>query len=63
MTRWMKWSGLRGARRDAGMSTAEYAVGTIAAAALAAVLYQVLTSDTVVALLRGTIEQAFSGPL
>ncbi|MFE0691039.1 DUF4244 domain-containing protein [Streptomyces xiamenensis] len=45
------------------MSTAEYAVGTIAAAALAAVLYQVLTSDTVVGLLRGTIEQAFSGPL
>ncbi len=63
MTRWMKRSALRGARGDAGMSTAEYAVGTIAAAALAAVLYQVLTSDTVVSLLRGTIEQAFSGPL
>ncbi|MFD8483584.1 DUF4244 domain-containing protein [Kitasatospora sp. NPDC059673] len=32
---------------DAGMSTAEYAIGTVAACAFAAVLYKVVTSDTV----------------
>ncbi len=32
-------------RGDAGMSTAEYAIGTIAAAAFAAVLYTVVTED------------------
>jgi hypothetical protein len=32
---------------DAGMSTAEYAVGTIAACAFAAVLYKVVTSGAV----------------
>ncbi|HEY2203664.1 MAG TPA: DUF4244 domain-containing protein [Pseudonocardia sp.] len=30
---------------DDGMSTAEYAIGTIAAAAFAAVLYAVVTED------------------
>ncbi|GAA2058729.1 DUF4244 domain-containing protein [Streptomyces carpaticus] len=60
MTRWIT---LYGPRRDAGMSTAEYAVGTIAAAGLAALLYQVLTSDTVAGLLRGLVERAFSGPV
>jgi hypothetical protein len=30
---------------EAGMSTVEYAIGTIAAAAFAAVLYKVVTSD------------------
>ncbi|WP_461143755.1 DUF4244 domain-containing protein [Salinifilum aidingensis] len=34
-------------RGDAGMSTAEYAMGTIAAAAFASVLYAVVTSDGV----------------
>ncbi|MFF4343143.1 DUF4244 domain-containing protein [Kitasatospora sp. NPDC001540] len=32
---------------DAGMSTAEYAIGTVAACAFAAVLYKVVTSSTV----------------
>jgi hypothetical protein len=32
---------------DAGMTTAEYAIGTIAACAFAAVLYRVVTSDVV----------------
>ncbi|MFD7729997.1 DUF4244 domain-containing protein [Kitasatospora phosalacinea] len=32
---------------DAGMSTAEYAIGTVAACAFAAVLYKVVTSDAV----------------
>ncbi|MFD9125518.1 DUF4244 domain-containing protein [Kitasatospora sp. NPDC059571] len=32
---------------DAGMTTAEYAIGTIAACAFAAILYRVVTSDAV----------------
>ncbi|WP_436774282.1 DUF4244 domain-containing protein [Yinghuangia sp. YIM S09857] len=34
-------------RRDDGMSTAEYAVGTVAAVAFSAALYKVVTSDVV----------------
>jgi hypothetical protein len=34
-------------RRDDGMNTVEYAVGTLAAAALAGILYKVLTSPTI----------------
>ncbi|WP_420824711.1 DUF4244 domain-containing protein [Streptomyces spiramenti] len=49
--------------RDAGMSTAEYAIGTVAAAGLAAVLYQVVTSDTVSSALRGLVERALDAPL
>lgn len=45
---------------DDGMSTAEYAVGTIAAAALAAVLYAVLTGDSVEDHLTSLVEQAIS---
>lgn len=45
---------------DAGMSTAEYAIGTIAAAAFAAVLYAVVTGDTVVATLTGLVQRALS---
>nr|WP_110945522.1 DUF4244 domain-containing protein [Streptomyces avicenniae] len=51
------------ARRDDGMSTAEYAVGTIAAAALGTVLYQVLTSGAVSDALLGLVEQALDGQL
>ena len=51
---------LRG--RDAGMSTAEYAVGTLAATGLAALLYGVLTSGTVSDALQGLVERAFSAP-
>ncbi|MFG2226094.1 DUF4244 domain-containing protein [Streptomyces sp. NPDC048644] len=47
----------RGAR-DRGMATAEYAVGTLAACAFAAVLYKVVTSATVQAALRSVIERA-----
>jgi hypothetical protein len=43
---------------DAGMSTAEYAVGLVAACAFAAVLYKILTSDTMQSLLRGLISRA-----
>lgn len=46
--------------RDAGMSTAEYAVGTIAACAFAAVLYQVVTGDSIVSALRDLITSALT---
>lgn len=46
---------------DAGMSTVEYAVGTIAAAAFAAVLYQIVTGDSVVSGLTRLINSALSG--
>jgi hypothetical protein len=52
MSRWKQ------ARRDAGMSTAEYAVGTIAAAAFAGLLFKIVTSDEVRALLLGIIQRA-----
>lgn len=45
---------------DDGMSTAEYAVGTLAAAALAAVLYVIVTSDSVSSALSGLIERALT---
>lgn len=43
------------------MSTAEYAVGTLAAVGFAAVLYKVITGDSVAGLLNGIIEKALSG--
>lgn len=45
---------------DAGMSTAEYAVGTIAAAAFAAVLYTVVTGSSVVSALGALVSKALS---
>ena len=45
---------------EAGMSTAEYAIGTIAAAAFAAVLYTVVTGDAVVSALDGLVQRALS---
>lgn len=45
---------------DDGMSTAEYAIGTIAAAAFAAILYTVVSGDSVVDALTGLIERALS---
>jgi Flp pilus assembly pilin Flp len=47
-------------RDDSGMSTAEYAVGTIAAAAFAAVLYAVVTGSSVVSGLGSLIGKALS---
>ncbi len=43
-----------------GMSTAEYAVGTVAACAFAAVLYQVVTGDSVVAGLGALVSRALA---
>lgn len=49
-----------GVDTDGGMSTAEYAIGTVAAAALAAVLYTIVTGDSVTSALTSIIEQALS---
>jgi len=43
---------------DAGMSTAEYAVGTVAAVAFAVVLYKVVRSDAVSAALSEIVRSA-----
>ncbi|MEV0947380.1 DUF4244 domain-containing protein [Rhodococcus sp. NPDC049939] len=43
-----------------GMSTAEYAIGTIAAAAFGAVLYSVVTGDSIVTALTNIIDKALS---
>ena len=45
---------------EAGMSTAEYAVGTVAACAFAAVLYRVVTGGSVVSALGDLVERALS---
>ncbi|MBY6537257.1 DUF4244 domain-containing protein [Rhodococcus sp. BP-349] len=45
-------------REDDGMSTAEYAIGTIAAAAFGAVLYTVVTGDSIVTALTSIIDKA-----
>ena len=45
-------------RGDAGMTTAEYAVGTLAAVAFAGLLLKVLTSGPVQAALAHLIERA-----
>ncbi|WP_328378051.1 DUF4244 domain-containing protein [Streptomyces sp. NBC_01020] len=55
-----RWHLLRfgAGRGDAGMSTSEYAMGTIAACAFAAVLYKVVTSGPVAAALQSVVEKA-----
>jgi len=45
---------------DEGMSTVEYAIGTVAAAAFGAILYTVVTGDSVLAALTGLVERALS---
>lgn len=56
---------IRGAARaqyedESGMSTIEYALGCVAAAALGALLYTVVTSDAVESALSGIFERALS---
>ncbi|MFC0040739.1 DUF4244 domain-containing protein [Actinomadura rayongensis] len=53
-----RWKRCRSHARDLGMSTAEYAIGTVAAAALAGILYKVLTTDAVRTALLGVVQQA-----
>jgi Protein of unknown function (DUF4244) len=45
---------------DAGMSTVEYAIGTIAAAAFAAVLYAVISGESIVTALTELVQRALS---
>jgi Flp pilus assembly pilin Flp len=59
---------IRGIRRgtsrlvsdESGMSTVEYAIGTIAAAAFGAILYSVVTGDSVVGALTNIINRALT---
>ena len=46
---------------DTGLSTAEYAVGTVAAAGLGGVLIKLLTSQEVRDLIWTVLSKAFSG--
>lgn len=45
---------------ESGMSTVEYALGTVAAAAFGAILYSVVTGENVVSALTGIISKALS---
>ncbi len=51
---------MQAAVADDGMSTAEYAIGTIAAAAFGAVLYTVVTGDSIVNALTKIIDKALN---
>ncbi|AWT44617.1 MULTISPECIES: DUF4244 domain-containing protein [Streptomyces] len=51
---------MRGARRDAGMATSEYAMGLLAAVGFAAVLYKVVTSGPVGEALQAVVNRALS---
>ena len=45
---------------EVGMTTAEYAVGTVAACGFAGVLFKLLTSDSVVRMLKDIVERALT---
>ncbi|MFY2861919.1 DUF4244 domain-containing protein [Mycobacterium sp. THU-M104] len=45
---------------ESGMSTVEYAIGTLAAAAFGAILYAVVTGDSVVSALTNIIGRALN---
>lgn len=53
-----RWTLFLGA--DDGMSTVEYAIGTIAAAAFGAILYTVVTGDSIVSALTNIITRALN---
>ncbi|TYK50783.1 DUF4244 domain-containing protein [Actinomadura decatromicini] len=56
-----KWTAVRrwfGTCKDRGMTTAEYAVGTLAATALAGGLFEIVTSTKVKGLLLHVVERA-----
>jgi hypothetical protein len=55
---WQLLARLRGRLSDAGMTTAEYAVGTVAAVAFAGVLLKVLTSARIESALTAIISRA-----
>lgn len=45
---------------ESGMSTVEYAVGTVAAAAFGGILYSVVTGDSIVGALTNIIARALN---
>jgi len=45
---------------EQGMTTAEYAVGTVAACGFAGVLFKLLTSESVVRMLKDIVERALT---
>ena len=47
-------------RSDSGMTTAEYAVGTVAACGFGGILYKILTSDEVVKMLKEILKRALT---
>jgi hypothetical protein len=47
-------------RNELGMSTAEYAVGTVGACGFGGLLYELLTSDWAQSLLQSIFERALS---
>ena len=49
-----------GAGHDRGMTTAEYAVGTVAACGFGGILYKILTSPDVARMLKDLVERALS---
>jgi large-conductance mechanosensitive channel len=60
MFRGLKARLLVAATDEAGMSTVEYAIGTIAAAAFGAILYSVVTGDSIVGALTNIINRALN---
>lgn len=54
---------LQAADGEAGMTTAEYAVGTVAACGFSGILYKILTSDAVMGLLQRLIESGLKAVL
>ena len=56
--RWISVRMTELAAGEAGMSTVEYAIGTVAAAAFGAILYTVVTGDSIVSALTGIIARA-----
>ena len=54
-----RWAAVRSSG-ERGMSTAEYAVGTVAACAFAAVLYRVVTGGSIVTALTRLVESALA---
>ncbi len=54
------WRRLHSGAMDAGMTTAEYAVGTVAAAAFAVVLYKIISGSQVSTLLTSIVKRALT---
>ncbi|MEV4361555.1 DUF4244 domain-containing protein [Nonomuraea sp. NPDC049625] len=59
-TRANRWLHYATVNRERGMSTAEYAVGTIAACAFAALLFKVVSSPEVQEMLKALIDRALN---